>query len=45
MTVEGPVTDGNFLEISVLDTGVGIVAEDLERSFEEFYQVKGGLYG
>ncbi len=35
--VEGELT------IDVVDSGVGIAAEDLERIFDEFYQVRGPL--
>lgn len=31
------------IQISVLNTGVGIAPEDQEKIFEEFYQVKGGM--
>jgi two-component system OmpR family sensor kinase len=30
---------GNFIEVSITDTGPGIPAEDLARIFERFYQV------
>lgn len=33
---------GDFLQISVNDTGIGIVPEELERIFNRFYQVDGG---
>jgi signal transduction histidine kinase len=36
--VEGQ--DRPWLEVSVTDTGIGLVADDLERIFETFYQVK-----
>ena len=31
---------GEYVEISVTDTGIGISTEDRQRIFEEFYQVK-----
>jgi PAS domain S-box-containing protein len=34
---------GDFIEISVADTGVGISLEDQEKIFEEFHQVRSGL--
>jgi PAS domain S-box-containing protein len=33
------VRDGNALRIQVQDTGIGIPADQLERVFEEFYQI------
>ena len=37
-TIEGQ----SAIEVSVLDTGIGISSEDQEKIFDEFYQVKGG---
>jgi PAS domain S-box-containing protein len=34
--------DGDFLTITVEDTGIGIPAHDIDRVFEEFYQVDRG---
>ncbi|MFH1293184.1 MAG: HAMP domain-containing sensor histidine kinase, partial [Pseudomonadota bacterium] len=34
---------GDFLQISVEDTGIGIAPEDQKKIFDEFYQVKGGV--
>ena len=34
-----PVTDGNYAEISVTDSGVGLGGEDLDRVFDPFEQV------
>ncbi len=34
-----------FIKVSVADTGIGIAPEDMERIFDEFYQVKGGIIG
>ncbi|MBP7865092.1 MAG: hypothetical protein KA419_04015 [Acidobacteria bacterium] len=37
----GPATDGEFVLISVTDTGPGILPENLDRVFEKFRQVNG----
>jgi len=36
------ITNHGFVVVCVRDTGRGIPAEDLERIFDRFYQVKGG---
>jgi PAS domain S-box-containing protein len=35
-----PTPDGDFIEISVTDTGIGIKAEDIPRLFSEFTQLE-----
>jgi signal transduction histidine kinase len=34
---------GDFVEVSVADTGVGIGADDVGKIFEDFYQVRPGV--
>ena len=34
-----PITHGDFIEISVTDTGIGIAPEDQQRIFKEFEQI------
>jgi signal transduction histidine kinase len=36
-------THGNFMEISVTDTGVGIDPQDLPRIFDKFFQGHAGV--
>jgi len=36
---DGEKGGGRFIEVSVTDTGFGLAREDLEKVFEEFYQV------
>jgi signal transduction histidine kinase len=38
-----PITHRNFIEISVADTGIGIIEEDLVRIFNPFEQVDGSV--
>lgn len=45
-TSEGSITvraviDGDHLLVSVIDTGIGITEQHIERVFDEFYQVQG----
>ncbi len=42
-TRNSQLATGDFIEISVADTGIGIASEDQEKIFGEFYQVKGGM--
>ncbi|HJV59405.1 MAG TPA: ATP-binding protein [Albitalea sp.] len=41
---DAPLADGNgYLELSVIDTGIGIAAEDMGRLFRPFSQLDSGL--
>ncbi len=41
ITVQSQKTDGEFIEVSVTDTGIGIPRDSLEKVFSKFEQVKG----
>jgi PAS domain S-box-containing protein len=43
ITVSSDEAEDGFVEVAVRDTGVGIPEDQLEKIFEEFYQVEGGL--
>jgi signal transduction histidine kinase len=40
ITVESEVRGGHEIWISVIDNGIGLLADDMERIFEPFYQVE-----
>ena len=40
-TATGPIPEGRYVRIRVLDTGPGMSPEELERIFEPFYTTKG----
>lgn len=40
ITLRAVQNGGNFVKVSVIDTGIGIRAEDFERIFEEFQQTE-----
>ena len=40
MIMVGAIQQERFVKISVIDTGIGITANELEHVFERFYQVK-----
>jgi signal transduction histidine kinase len=40
ITLRAVRNGGNFVKVSVIDTGIGIRAEDFERIFEEFQQTE-----
>jgi signal transduction histidine kinase len=42
VTVRGCVRDGDFVNLEVEDTGVGIALEDQDRIFQEFTQLEAG---
>ena len=37
------INQQSSIQISVADSGIGIAPEDLEKLFDDFYQVKGGM--
>ena len=42
-TQNSPFTNKEWVEISVIDNGIGINSEELSRLFDRFYQVDSGL--
>lgn len=43
ITVQARKTDSNFIEISVIDTGIGISLEDQTKLFQPFHQLESPL--
>jgi len=44
-TAQGEKDRDRFIEVSVRDTGIGLAQEDIEKIFEEFYQVNSPAAG
>jgi PAS domain S-box-containing protein len=43
LAIQEPELDPDFIQISVIDTGIGIAAENFPKLFQPFMQVEGGL--